>query len=104
MDATAQLRILDLLRERKSAGATILVSAPRIGEVEPVFDEVAILRAGKVMADGPLTEFRIPRGFRMVVDGLPDHLLEELAASGFAVGLTGSFCWIESPTASVSIL
>jgi ABC-type multidrug transport system ATPase subunit len=96
MDAATRLRILDLIRERKSAGTTVLISASRISEVELVCDEVAILRAGKVMVSGPLAEFRIPRGFRMVVDGLPDHLQEELAASGFVVGLTGAACWIES--------
>jgi ABC-type multidrug transport system ATPase subunit len=64
--------------------------------VEPVCDEVAILREGKIVANGPLQELRGLRGFRMMVGSLPERMQEDLIAAGFVVGLTGAACWIES--------
>jgi ABC-type multidrug transport system ATPase subunit len=93
-----RLRILALLRERESAGATILFSSQQIGDAESLCDEIAILRDGKLVAKGTLEDLRMPRGFRMVVGGLPDRMQEELAASGYVVGLTRTTCWIESPS------
>jgi energy-coupling factor transporter ATP-binding protein EcfA2 len=96
VDETARRRILDLLGERKSMGGTIFLSSPQISEVEPICDEVAILRKGKVVANVLLDELRVPSGFRMMVGALPDRMQEDLIAAGFVIGLAGAACWIQS--------
>jgi ABC-2 type transport system ATP-binding protein len=50
--------IVDYLRELKSAGKTIILSAHNLYQVEAICDRVMILRRGKTVADGTMPELR----------------------------------------------
>ncbi|MGB5951841.1 MAG: ABC transporter ATP-binding protein [Ornithinimicrobium sp.] len=47
-----------VIRERRDAGATVLLSSHIMGEVEALADRVSIIRAGRTVTSGTLTELR----------------------------------------------
>ena len=49
LDPLVQREFLDLLREQRAAGTTVLLSSHVLSEVEAVADEVAILRRGELV-------------------------------------------------------
>jgi len=58
LDPTARAAVLELVREARSAGSTILFSSHVLAEVEEICDRVAILRAGQVVHVQPMHELR----------------------------------------------
>jgi ABC-2 type transport system ATP-binding protein len=54
LDPLIQRRFEALLRERVAAGRTVLMSSHDLAEVERVCDHVAIIRAGRLVADEPV--------------------------------------------------
>ncbi len=53
LDAEARARFLELLRDLRAEGRSLLVSSHRAGEVRGLVDRVVMLREGRVEADGP---------------------------------------------------
>jgi ABC-2 type transport system ATP-binding protein len=53
-----QHEFLGMVREARSAGATVFLSSHSLSEVQRAADRVAILRAGKVVAQGTVAELR----------------------------------------------
>jgi len=64
LDPTARAEVLDLVREARASGRTVMFSSHVLSEVEEVCDRVVILRAGRVVHDERLD--RIRRGHRIV--------------------------------------
>jgi ABC-2 type transport system ATP-binding protein len=62
LDPAGRRLVRELLQELGGAGTTILVSSHLLSEVERVCDRVAILKAGKVIAEGRPSELAKPRG------------------------------------------
>jgi ABC-2 type transport system ATP-binding protein len=58
LDPTARAVVLDLVREARASGSTILFSSHVLAEVEEVCDRVAILRAGQVVHVQVMNELR----------------------------------------------
>lgn len=58
--------IRGLLRERASAGGTVLLSSHLMSELAEVADDVVVISAGRITAAGPLTQ--ITRGHRNLED------------------------------------
>jgi len=58
LDPMTSRFIVDYLRELKSAGKTIILSAHNLYQVEAICDRVMILRRGKTVADGTMPELR----------------------------------------------
>lgn len=58
LDPTARAVVLDLVREARSAGRTVMFSSHVLSEVEATCDRVAILRAGSVVHEQSIEHLR----------------------------------------------
>ena len=58
LDPTARAVVLDLVREARAAGRTVMFSSHVLSEVEATCDRVAILRAGRVVHEQSIAHLR----------------------------------------------
>ena len=58
LDPLMQHEFLRLVRERRDAGATVFLSSHILSEVQSVADRLAVLRAGRIVAQGTVNEVR----------------------------------------------
>jgi ABC-2 type transport system ATP-binding protein len=75
LDPLVQDGFLELLRDRRSAGRTVLLSSHVLSEVEALCDRLAIVRAGRIVGEGTIAELRGGRPRRVAVtlrDGTTD--------------------------------
>jgi ABC-2 type transport system ATP-binding protein len=63
LDPTARSIVLDLAREARATGRTVIFSSHVLSEVEETCDHVAILRAGRVVHEQSIEDLR--RGHRI---------------------------------------
>jgi ABC-2 type transport system ATP-binding protein len=74
----------DLLRNHAARGGTVLLSSHLLGEVEHTVDRLLVIGAGKIVADGPITE--LLSGGGTTVRALdPGPLAAALTAAGLEV-------------------
>ncbi len=66
LDPTARSIVLDLAREARSRGRTVIFSSHVLSEVEETCDRVAILRSGRVVHEQSIDDLR--RGHRIRAD------------------------------------
>jgi ABC-2 type transport system ATP-binding protein len=83
----------DLVRERRDAGCTVLLSSHILGEVEALADRVTIIRSGRTVKTGSLAELR--RDTRVAVHALtqaePSFTQRTPTMSGLETHRAGSF-------------
>ncbi len=90
LDPTARSTVLDLVREAKQAGKTIMFSSHVLSEVEAICDHVAILRAGRVVHEQSIDDLR--RGHRIharltrAFPGVPEAFAGHLSAASTSDG------------------
>jgi ABC-2 type transport system ATP-binding protein len=53
-----QHEFINLVRERRAAGATVFLSSHILSEVQSVADRLAVLRAGRIVTAGTVNEVR----------------------------------------------
>lgn len=58
LDPLVQHELLGILEEAAGEGTSILLSSHVLGEVERVADRIAVIRNGRIVADGPTDELR----------------------------------------------
>ena len=58
LDPESRWRIREVIRVRRRAGATVVMSSHDLAEVETVCDVVAMVHRGRLLAAAPLTELR----------------------------------------------
>lgn len=79
LDPTVRGTVVDLVREAKAAGQTVVFSGHVLSEVESVSDRVAIMRRGRLMH---VEDMHARRGLRMVLaryeGGVPEDFPEDL--------------------------
>jgi len=67
LDLAAQFQLRDTLRELARSGLAILLVTHHVAEILPEMERVVLLRAGKILADGPkkevLTEEKLSQVF-----------------------------------------
>ena len=90
LDPLMEQAFQDVVRERREAGSTVLLSSHILGEVEALADRVSIIRRGRKVTTGTLAELRrhTRTHVHAVTDGLPagladapgvgDHVWEQL--------------------------
>ncbi|MGW8482495.1 ABC transporter ATP-binding protein [Microbacterium sp. NPDC055903] len=59
LDPLVQREFLRLVREARDAGQTVLLSSHVLGEIQQTADEVAVLSAGRIVADGDVASLRL---------------------------------------------
>jgi ABC-2 type transport system ATP-binding protein len=89
LDPTIRTTILEIIREAKSAGRTVIFSSHIISEVEQVCDRVVILRQGQLVHDGAMSEIRRRHRIRANLTG-PMPLVPECFAGQLAVSQEAS--------------
>jgi ABC-2 type transport system ATP-binding protein len=93
LDPAGRRTVRRLLEELRRRGVSVLLNSHLLSEIELVCDRVAILRGGRVVAQGAPSDLARPRGVEIETDEgvrlhedvdrerVP-HLVEELVASG----------------------
>jgi ABC-2 type transport system ATP-binding protein len=94
LDPVAVDVLAEVLRERAEAGAPVLFSSHQLELVERLCDRVGIVRAGRMVACGPVGELRSEGADRLVVDA-PE------APAGWAGGIAGVAVLEERPGRTV---
>ncbi len=85
LDPTARAEVLDLVREARAAGRTVIFSSHVLSEVEETCGRVVIMRAGRVAHEQSIADLR--RGHRIHADlqgafpGVPPEFAGRLAAT-----------------------
>ncbi len=87
LDPAGQLEVRRLLRDFAAAGRSVLVSSHLLHEVQETCTHAAILRKGRVVAEGPMASL-LSRGERLVVE--VDDIPRALAALRDAPGVRGA--------------
>ena len=88
LDPAGQLEIRALIRTLAESGRTIFLSSHMLHEVEQICDDVAILKDGRVVADGPVpTLLRRGRGLLVRVAGDSDRAADLLRGLAWVGGV-----------------
>jgi ABC-2 type transport system ATP-binding protein len=87
VDPVGRREIRDLLREEaKTRGTAVLLNSHLLSEIELTCDRVAVLRGGKVAAEGTVEELtRKSAKYKMVAEPVDDALLAAFRESGAGV-------------------
>lgn len=97
LDPTVRQTVLDVIRELRGAGKTVLFSSHVLGEVEEVCDRVAILRGGRIVHGQTMAELRGQYRISGIYDGpepvelagLADSLRHDAGSSELVVTVSG---------------
>ncbi|HEX9162840.1 MAG TPA: ABC transporter ATP-binding protein [Thermoanaerobaculia bacterium] len=86
VDPVGRREIRDLLRDEAKNGTAVLLNSHLLSEIELTCDRVAVLRNGKVAAQGTIDELtRKSAKYKMVAAPLDDALLAAFRESGAGV-------------------
>jgi ABC-2 type transport system ATP-binding protein len=92
VDPVGRREIRDLLLEEAARGRAILLNSHLLSEIELTCDRVAVLRAGKVAAEGTIDELtkwrrgtgESSKGYKLVASGLDEAMMAAFRATGAA--------------------
>jgi ABC-2 type transport system ATP-binding protein len=112
LDPTARAEVLDLVREARAAGRTVIFSSHVLSEVESTCDRVAILRSGRLVHEQSLDHLR--RGHRITARlagpfaGVPEALASQVKlaaqdAAGIVLEAADSLAGILGWLATLSV-
>jgi ABC-2 type transport system ATP-binding protein len=93
LDPAGQLEIRELIRTLAQSGRTIFLSSHMLHEVEQLCDQVAILKAGHVVASGAVAEL-LRRGGGVLVRVAGDPSTSPGHAAAAAAELLRGIAWI----------
>ncbi|MGI9823790.1 ABC transporter ATP-binding protein [Agromyces sp. Marseille-Q5079] len=82
LDPLVQREFLEMVREARSAGQTVLLSSHVLSEIQQTADHVAVLNEGRIVAEGAVASLRLGRVRRVRVSldrADPDAVRDELA-------------------------
>jgi ABC-2 type transport system ATP-binding protein len=86
VDPVGRREIRDLLRDEASRGRAILLNSHLLSEIELTCDRVAVLRRGKVAAEGRIADLTAQGSrYRMTASPVDDALLAAFRESGASV-------------------
>jgi ABC-2 type transport system ATP-binding protein len=86
VDPVGRREIRDLLRDATKSGTAILVNSHLLSEIEMTCDRVAVLRSGKIAAQGTVDELtRRSAKYKLVAAPFDDALVAAFRATGAGV-------------------
>ena len=86
VDPVGRREIRDLLREEAKNGTAVLLNSHLLSEIELTCDRVAVLRAGKLAAQGTVEELtRSSAKYKMVAAPVDDSLIAAFRDTGAGV-------------------
>ncbi len=86
VDPVGRREIRDLLREEAARGRAILLNSHLLSEIELVCGRVAVLRAGRVAAEGRIDDLtKANSRYRLVASGIDERLLAAFREMGATV-------------------
>ncbi len=99
LDPVGRKEIKDLILEERAAGRTIFFSTHILADVEALCDRVAILRKGKVVVSGVLSELLRAgaQSTQLVLGGVSAPLAAALEAGGAMVSYAGDRAVVTLP-------
>ena len=71
LDIMTSRAIMDLIRRCKEEGKTVIFSTHRMGEINQVCDDIAIIFGGKLFCNDPLEKFKA----EMTKDNFEDEFI-----------------------------
>jgi len=77
LDVVASRGIVELIRDAKNRGKTVLFSTHRMGEVSQLSDDLAIIHKGRLLYNGAYDEFES----HMQADSLEDEFIRIVEAA-----------------------
>jgi ABC-2 type transport system ATP-binding protein len=107
LDPAGTVEIRDLIRELAADGRTILLCSHLLHEVEQLCGRVAILKEGRLIAQGTVDELlRRDSGIRLRVEGDQGRAITLLRALPWVSGIAheGDLLLLDAPTARVAEL
>ena len=109
LDPLVQAEFVDLVRDTREEGGTVLLSSHVLAEVRRIADSVVIIRAGRAVAAGPMDELGRSARQRFSIRFVDPAPIDELATVGGMADLhidghhaTGTFTG--SPTPLLAVL
>ncbi|HEY1249884.1 MAG TPA: ABC transporter ATP-binding protein [Thermoanaerobaculia bacterium] len=86
VDPVGRREIRDLLQEEASRGRSILLNSHLLSEIERTCGRVAVLRSGKIAAEGRIDELTStgPR-YRLVADGVDERVIAAMRETGASI-------------------
>jgi ABC-2 type transport system ATP-binding protein len=90
LDPLGRRHIREIILSLRAKGCTVFFSSHVLSDAEALCSRVAILAAGRLVAEGRLSELLAfkPRGWEMVVSGLSEASLASLTAKAPVTGST----------------
>ncbi|MEP6993042.1 MAG: ABC transporter ATP-binding protein [Acidobacteriota bacterium] len=86
VDPVGRREIRDLLQEEAAAGKAILLNSHLLSEIERTCDRVAVLRSGKIVAEGRIDDLTASGSrYRLVATGVDDRLVAAMRETGASV-------------------
>ena len=86
VDPVGRREIRDLLRDEAKTGTAVLLNSHLLSEIELTCDRVAVLRNGKVAAEGTIDELtRKSAKYKMIATPIDDALVSAFRESGAGV-------------------
>jgi ABC-2 type transport system ATP-binding protein len=86
VDPVGRREIRDLLQEEASRGKAILLNSHLLSEIERMCGRVAVLRAGRVAAQGRIEDLTAgATSYRLVASGLDESLLAAFRQTGASI-------------------
>jgi ABC-2 type transport system ATP-binding protein len=79
LDPLVQRTFLEMVREARAEGQTVLLSSHVLSEIQQTADQVAVLNEGRIVAEGPVSSLRIGR-IRRVRAGIEGSTADDLRA------------------------
>jgi ABC-2 type transport system ATP-binding protein len=86
VDPVGRREIRDFLREEAKTGTAVLLNSHLLSEIELTCDRVAVLRSGKVVAQGKIEDLtRRSERYKLVATGIDDALVAAFREAGAGV-------------------